>query len=140
MKFENLKIGKCPQCDKNFDDGLKVDDEGIAEHECGFKIENDFRLRLLEQGKREAEVMQAIEKLDINQDLLKMFANRFLRLNGGWRIKEVFAGQVVRNNKGGQDDFFLAIPFKGKPPMTPKGIKRPVNQGKRRGFTKIKVN
>lgn len=41
MKWVNLKINKCPQCDKDFTRGMKTEKtkEGLLMlHKCGFKI------------------------------------------------------------------------------------------------------
>ena len=41
MKWENLKKNKCPQCNKDFTTGLKIESNmqpTLFIHKCGFKI------------------------------------------------------------------------------------------------------
>lgn len=150
MNFENLKYNKCPQCDITF---LEKDIEYILDEEdkkngvtdrvfhhkpCGFKMMEGMYKMSLEQAAKELEAIEAIDKIDMTPGLFRLFSRRYLLHHGKWKVKGIFMPQVVRNNRpdASPDDFFLAIPFKADPPKEPKGIKRAVNQGKRRGFTK----
>ena len=59
MKWSNLKINKCPQCNKDFASGLKVESNMapvMFTHKCGFKIsEYKFREIVFSMNEKEIE-------------------------------------------------------------------------------------
>jgi len=142
MKFELLKYGQCPKCTKIFlPEDLEIykdkdTKEKVVHHKsCGFKIMEVAYKMALEQGKAELAAMEAIDKIKLTPELFKMFCIRYLKLNGKWKVKDIALPQVVKNNKGDEHEQILFIAFRGKT-VKQKGLKRGVNQGKRRGFTK----
>ena len=57
MNWNNLKLNKCPQCNKDFMHGLDLSIRGMMKHSCGFMI-------------RESRYTQIVSN-QINRDLEK---------------------------------------------------------------------
>ena len=64
MNWNNLKLNKCPQCNKDFMHGLDLSIRGMMKHSCGFMIRESRYSQIVSN-----QIMGDLAKKKINDEV-----------------------------------------------------------------------